>query len=166
VIVLLFALFAGSAVNAGAATKESIVIKAATITAAKKGRPCAISFTLSNEAGSTISITEVSSPFSNMYMMDKDANMTLKSSRMVAVASIKVKVGHSVTFSLHGLGAMLGSILKTFKVGTSVPLEVGWHSKSHPLTTLIPFSALVVKAPPKLYFGGSSNGSMPGMDMG
>jgi copper(I)-binding protein len=165
-VVVTLALLAGCVVNAAAATKESIVIKGATVTSAKKGRPCAISFTLTNEAGSTIWITEVSSPFSNTYMMDKDANMTLKSSRMLAVASIKVKVGHSVTFSLHGQGAMLGSILKTFKAGTTVPLEVGWHSKSRPLTTLLPFTARVVKAPTKLYFGESSNGSMPGMDMG
>jgi copper(I)-binding protein len=100
-----------------------------------------------------------------MYMLDYDSNMTKSGSHMVAASSIKVKSGHSLTLGLKGEGAMLGSLSKALKVGSEVPLTLGWHSKSKPITTLQGFNARVVKGPKKIYFGGSPNGSMPGMDM-
>ena len=156
----------GPVTAVGASTGESIAVKHATVTLAKKGHPSAVSFTLTNEAGSTIWITEVSSPLSTSGMIDYDPDMTVKASHMIAVSSIKVRVGHTVTFSLQGQGAMLGSISKTLKAGTRIRIVLGWHSKTSSSTTQFTFRALVVKAPQKIYFGGSSNGSMPGMNMG
>jgi hypothetical protein len=101
-----------------------------------------------------------------MYMMDYDVDMLNRSSDMVAISSIKLKAGHFITLSLKGEGAMLGSLSRALKAGTEIPLVLGWHSKSRPITARLTFLARVVKGPKKLYFGGSANGSMPGMNMG
>jgi copper(I)-binding protein len=166
VVPLLFTFLLGAASSTGASTVESIGIKHVTVTAAKKGHPAAVCFTLTNKSGSTIWVTSVSSPLSPTDMIDYDANMMVSSSHMVATPSVKVRVGHSIVFSLRGQGAMLGSISKTLRVGTLIPLSLGWHSKTQPLPSHFTFSALVVKARKKIYFGRSSDGSMPGMNMG
>lgn len=166
VLALLLAIVVGPLAAVGASTGESIAVKHATVTLAKKGHPSAVSFTLTNQAGSTIWITEVSSPLSTMGMIDYDPDMTVKASHMISVSSIKVRAGHTVTFSLQGRGAMLGAISKNLKTGTRIRIVLGWHSKASPATTQFTFRALVVKAPQKIYFGGSSSGSMPGMNMG
>ena len=163
---LLLALCLGPVPSAGASTGHSIVIKRATVTAAKKGRPSAVRFTLTNDLRSTIWITSVSSPLSSSDMIDFDPNMKVKASHMVAAAYVKVRVGHTVTFSFEGQGAMLGSLSKTLRAGTVIPLTLAWHSKARPNTVYRVFSALVVKTREKIYFGGASNGSMPGMNMG
>ena len=163
---LLVGLLVTNVASAGASAKPSLVIKGATVTSAKKGHATAVSLTLTNETSTTVWITSVTSSFSPTYMMDYDANMLKRSSDMVAVSSIKVKEGRSVTLSLHGEGAMLGSLSRALKVGSEIPLVLGWHSKSRPITAHLNFLARVVKGPKKLYFGGSANGSMPGMNMG
>lgn len=148
-----------------ASNVAKVVVTHATVTTAKKGHSSAISFELSNNTAAKIWLTFVSSPLSPSDMIDYDKNMTAKSSHMIAEPSIKVLAGHTLTLSFRGQGAMLGSISQNFKVGSTVPLTLGWHSTAHPLTTLVTFSALVVKPAKKIYFG-SSNGSMAGMQMG
>jgi len=152
--------------SAGASSNHSIVIKRATVTAAKKGRASAVRFTLTNELESTIWITSVSSPLAASDMIDFDPNMKVKTSHMVAAAYVKVRVGHTVIFSFEGQGAMLGTLSRALQAGNVIPLTLGWHSKQHPRTVYRVFSALVVKPSEKIYIGGSSNGSMPGMTMG
>jgi copper(I)-binding protein len=159
-------LVVGNVATAGASTKTPLLVKGATVTSAKKGHATAVSLTLTNETSATVWITSVTSSLSSSYMMDYDANMMNRSSDMVAVSSIKVKGGHSVTLSLQGEGAMLGSLSRALKVGTEIPLVLGWHSKSRPITVHLDFVARVVKGPKRLYFDGAANGSMPGMNMG
>ncbi len=163
---LLLALGLGPAASAGAATSHSIVIQHATVTTAKKGRASAVRFTLTNDLRSTIWITSVSSPLASSDMIDFDPNMKVKTSHMVAAAYVEVRVGHTVTFSFEGQGAMLGSLHHALSAGATIPLTLGWHSTAHPSTVYRVFSALVVKPSQKIYFGGASNGSMPGMNMG
>jgi copper(I)-binding protein len=152
--------------SAGAAAKPSLVIKGATVTSAKKGHATAVSMIVTNETSATVWITSVTSSLSSMYMMDYDVDMLNRSSDMVAISSIKLKAGHFITLSLKGEGAMLGSLSRALKVGAEIPLVLGWHSRSRPITMRLDFLARVVKGPKKLYFGGSANGSMPGMNMG
>ena len=147
----------------GASNASKVVVTHATVTTAKKGYPSAIFFELSNNTSAKIWLTFVSSPLSPSDMIDYDKNMTVKSSKMIAESSIKVLAGHSLTLSFRGQGAMLGSISQNFKAGSTVPLTLGWHSKAHPLTTLVTFSALVVKPAKKIYFGTMSAVSMLGM---
>jgi copper(I)-binding protein len=147
----------------GASNASKVMVTHATLTTAKKGHSSAISFELSNNTSAKIWLTFVSSPLSPWEMIDYDKNMTVKSSQMIAESSIKVLAGHSLTLSFRGQGAMLGSISQNFKAGSTVPLTLGWHSKAHPLTTLVTFSALVVKPAKKIYFGTMSAGSMKGM---
>jgi copper(I)-binding protein len=147
----------------GASNASKVVVTHATVTTAKKGHSSAISFELSNNTSAKIWLTFVSSPLSPWEMIDYDKNMTVKSSQMIAESSIKVLAGHALTLSFRGQGAMLGSISQNFKAGSTVPLTLGWHSKAHPLTTLVTFSALVVKPAKKIYFGTMSAGSMKGM---
>lgn len=145
---------------------HSIVIEHATVTTAKKDRASAVRFTLTNDLRSTIWITSVSSPLAASDMIDFDPNMKVKTSHMVAAAYVKVGVGDTITFSFEGQGAMLGSLSRALRAGNTIPLTLGWHSKAHPSTVYRVFSALVVKPSQKIYFGGASNGSMPGMNMG
>ncbi len=156
----------GAAGVSGASNASKVVVTNATVTTAKKGHSSAISFVLSNNTLAKIWLTFVSSPLSPSDMIDYDRNMTVKSSQMIAEPSIKVFAGHSLTLSFRGQGAMLGSITQNFKVGSTVSLTLGWHSSAHPLTTLVTFSAVVVKPAKKIYFGTMSAGSMQGMQMG
>jgi copper(I)-binding protein len=141
-------------------------VKHVTVTTAKKGQPSAVTFTLSNQGGPTMWVTAVSSPVSQTAMMDYDANMALPASHMVATRSVKVRAGESVVFSYQGQGAMLGSVTKTLKAGSHIKISFAWHSSAYPITRYQTLEALVVKAKHKIYFGRSSNGSMPGMNMG
>jgi copper(I)-binding protein len=151
---------------AGATTIQKFGVKHVTVTTAKKGSPSAITFTLTNFKGPAMWVTSVSSPLSNSAMMDYDANMTLPTSHMVATHSVKVRSGQAVVFSYEGQGAMLGSVSKALKVGGHITISFAWHSSAYPLPHHQNLTALVVKAKPKIYFGRSSNGSMPGMNMG
>jgi copper(I)-binding protein len=137
-----------------------------TVTTAKKGQPSAVTFTLTNKGGPTMWVTAVSSPLSRSAMMDYDANMMLPASHMVVTRSVKVRPGESVVFSYQGQGAMLGSVTKTLKAGSLVKISFAWHSSAYPITRNQTLEALVVKAKHKIYFGRSSSGSMPGMNMG
>jgi copper(I)-binding protein len=166
VLTLMLMIALGATGSSGASNAAKVVISHATVTTAKKGRSSAISFELSNTTKAEIWLTFVSSPLSPSDMIDYDKNMTVKSSHMIVEPFITVLAGHSVTLSFRGQGAMLGSISKNFKVRTMIPLTLGWHSKAHPLTTLVAFSALVVKPARKIYFGSMSNGSTSGMSMG
>lgn len=146
--------------------KQEFAFKRVTVTVAKKGRPSAVAFTLTNEKGPTMWVTSVTSGVSSSAMMDYDANMKLPSSHMIATTSVKVRPGQTVVFSYVGQGAMLGPVAKSLKAGTFVTITVAWHSSAYPITHYQKVQALVVKTKHKIYFGGSSNGSMPGMDMG
>ncbi|MGD0054840.1 MAG: copper chaperone PCu(A)C [Acidimicrobiales bacterium] len=148
------------------AATRTIQVKDATVTSARRGHASAISLDIINETGSTVWITSVTSPLSPMDMIDYDANLTKANTHMVGVAYLKVRTGRSLRLSLRGEGAMLGAVTAAFKVGSTVPLVLGWHSKSQGATRHLDVTALVVKGPKKLYFGGSPDGSMPGMNMG
>ena len=163
---LLFAFVFGQTSWAGATASQAFAFKHVTVSAARRGKPSAVSFILTNKRGPAMWVTAVTSPLSNSAMMDYDANMTLSSSHMVATPSVEVRSGKSVVFSYEGQGAMLGSVSKTLKVGSLVKITVAWHSSAYPITQYQTVQALVVKAKPKIYFGGSSDGSMPGMNMG
>src|ERR1700689_3665423 len=91
VVTLLMASGASGAVGDGA-----ILIKDATLTAAHKGGPSAISLKLTNTSDVTIWITSLSSPLAPSDMIDYDANMTLKSSDMIVDSKIKGRAGPSV----------------------------------------------------------------------
>jgi len=158
-------MLAGTA-SAAAASKPTIHVTNATVTSARKGHSSAISLQLTNNTGSTIWITSVTSPLSPMDMIDYDANMTEANSHMVGVAYIKVRSGRSISLSLRGEGAMLGALTTAFKVGSTVPLVLAWHTKASSDPRHLDVTALVIKGPKRLYFGGSANGSMPGMNMG
>jgi copper(I)-binding protein len=160
-VVLLYASF-----SAGATMNQKFAVKNVTVTTAKKGSPSAITFTLQNIKGPTAWVTSVSSPLSNTAMMDYDANMTLPASHMIATHSVKVRSGKSVVFSYEGQGAMLGSVSRTLKAGAHITISFEWHSSAYPETQNKTLEALVVKAKHKIYFGRSSSGSMPGMNMG
>lgn len=161
-----FVVLLAAALPVGATMYQKFGVKHVTVTTAKKGGPSAITFTLTNLKGPAMWVTSVSSPLSNTAMMDYDANMHLPASHMVATISVKVRPGQTVVFSYQGQGAMLGSVSKTLQVGSHVTISFAWHSSSYPITQHETLKALVVKAKPKIYFGGSSGGSMPGMNMG
>jgi copper(I)-binding protein len=152
--------------SVGATMHQKFGVKHVTVTTAKKGSPSAITFTLTNFKGPPMWVTSVSSPLSNSAMMDYDANMTLPSSHMVATHAVKVRSGASVVFSYEGQGAMLGSVSKALKAGGHITISFAWHSSAYPVTQNETLEALVVKAKHKIYFGRSSSGSMPGMNMG
>jgi copper(I)-binding protein len=151
-----------ASVASGASSARAILIKDATLTAAHKGGPSAISLKLTNASDETIWITSLSSPLAPSDMIDYDANMTLKSSDMIVDSKIKVRAGHTVTLGWYGQGAMLGSISKDFQKGMKVSLTMTWHTVSSSRTRRLTFEAVVVKPSKTIYFGGS----MSGMDMG
>jgi len=154
VALLVAAIILTSAVS-GATNVSPISIKDATVTAANKGGPSAISFKLTNTSSSTIWITSVSSPLAPSDMIDYDANMTLKSSDMIVDAKIKVRAGHSVSLGWRGQGAMLALITKNFRKGMTVPLTIAWRTVSNSDTQHRTFEAVVVKPSKTIYFGGS-----------
>jgi copper(I)-binding protein len=142
----------------GASAVSPFTIKDATVTAANKGGPSAISFTLTDTSNVTIWITSVTSALAPSDMIDYDANMTLKSSDMIVDTKIKVRAGHSVALGWHGQGAMLDSISKNFRKGMTVPLTVAWHTAANARTQRRTFDAVVVKPSKTIYFGGSMSG--------
>jgi copper(I)-binding protein len=158
---IVMATLMASAVS-GATGVSSIVIKDATLTAAHKGAPSAISLKLTNTSDVTIWITSVSSPLSPSDMIDYDTNMTVKSSDMLVDSKIKVRAGHTISLGWHGQGAMLGSVAKSFRKGMKVPLTIAWHTTSNSVSQHLSFEAVVVKPSTTIYFGSS----MSGMDMG
>jgi copper(I)-binding protein len=160
-VLIVLSVIMASAVS-GATGVSVIVIKDATLTAANKGEPSAISLKLTNTSDKTIWITSVSSPLAPSDMIDYDTNMTLKSSDMLVDSKIKVRAEHTVALGWQGQGAMLGSISKKFRKGMKVPLTITWHATSDSLTRHVTFEAVVVKPSKTIYFGSS----MSGMDMG
>ena len=154
---------AGQLTRVTSATHSSgILVKGATLTAAGVGGSTAISLSLTNNQGTKILLTDISSPIASSSMIFYDANMCQGNNAMMPLQNIAVSSGNTQLLGYKYQGATLSGLSRTLKIGEKDPLTVEWTDADGVPQTLQVLANVV--APPKgLDLSTTKMAAMPGM---
>jgi len=154
---------AGQLTRVTSATHSSgILVKGATLTAARVGGSTAISLSLTNNQGTKILLTDISSPIASSSMIFYDANMCQGNNAMMPLQNIAVSSGNTQLLGYKYQGATLSGLSRTLKIGEKDPLTVEWTDADGVPQTLQVLANVV--APPKgLDLSTTKMAAMPGM---
>jgi len=154
---------AGQLTRVTSATHSSgILVKGATLTAAIVGGSTAISLSLTNNQGTKILLTDISSPIASSSMIFYDANMCQGNNAMMPLQNIAVSSGNTQLLGYKYQGATLSGLSRTLKIGEKDPLTVEWTDADGVPQTLQVLANVV--APPKgLDLSTTKMAAMPGM---
>lgn len=154
---------AGQLTRVTSATHSSgILVKGATLTAAGVGGSTAISLSLTNNQGTKILLTDISSPIASSSLIFYDANMCQGNNAMMPLQNIAVSSGNTQLLGYKYQGATLSGLSRTLKIGEKDPLTVEWTDADGVPQTLQVLANVV--APPKgLDLSTTKMAAMPGM---
>jgi len=137
-------------------------VKGATLTAARVGGSTAISLSLTNNQGTKILLTDISSPIASSSLIFYDANMCQGNNAMMPLQNIAVSSGNTQLLGYKYQGATLSGLSRTLKIGEKDPLTVEWTDADGVPQTLQVLANVV--APPKgLDLSTTKMAAMPGM---